>query len=133
RAGASVFLEKPLCPTLADADELVTACEMHHVKLAIAHQTRHSPRLDRVRELIGDGRLGEVLELRGRGKEDQRGGGDDLMVLGTHVFDLMRLVSGDARWCFARVGTPGKQRVAPITKADIREGAAAVGPVAGTH
>ena len=36
------------------------------------------------------GRLGDVLEVRARGKEDSRGGGEDLMVLGTHLFDLMR-------------------------------------------
>src|SRR5437763_1297276 len=97
RAGASVFLEKPMARTLAEADEMVKACETHHVKLAIAHQTRYSPRLKRVRELIAAGRLGDLLELRGRGKEDARGGGQDLMVLGTHVMDLMRLLVGDAR------------------------------------
>src|SRR5436190_13883072 len=74
-AGASVFLEKPLCRTLAEADEMVKECETHHVKLAIAHQTRYSPRIARARELITAGRLGDVLELRGRGKEDRRGGG----------------------------------------------------------
>ena len=36
------------------------------------------------------------------------------MVLGTHILDLMRLLAGDARWCFARVGVAGKQRVAPV-------------------
>src|SRR5260221_3714723 len=100
QAGASVFLEKPLARTLAEADEMIKACEMHHVKLAIAHQTRYSPRLQRVRELIASGRLGDLLELRARGKEDSRGGGEDMMVLGTHLFDLMRLLAGDARWCF---------------------------------
>src|SRR5438309_11219757 len=67
RAGASVFLEKPMCRTLAEADEMVKACETHHVKLAIAHQTRYSPRLKRVRELIASGRLGGLLELRAGG------------------------------------------------------------------
>src|SRR3984893_13742354 len=94
-AGASIFLEKPMCRTLAEADEMIAACERHHVKLAIAHQTRYSPRLQRIRDLIGEGRLGDLLELRGRGKEDARGGGQDLMVLGTHIFDLMRFFAGD--------------------------------------
>src|SRR5262245_1472271 len=84
-AGASVFLEKPMCRTLAEANEMVAACERHHVKLAIAHQTRYSPRLERVKELIAAGRLGQVLEMRARGKEDSRAGGQDLMVLGTHL------------------------------------------------
>jgi predicted dehydrogenase len=89
-AGASIFLEKPLCRTLEEADQMVAACERHHVKLAIAHQTRYSPRLDQVQRLLAEGRLGDLLEMRGRGKEDaQRGGGEDLMVLGTHVMEIM--------------------------------------------
>jgi predicted dehydrogenase len=132
-AGASIFLEKPLCRTLAEADEMVAACERHHVKLAIAHQTRYSPRLQRVRELIADGLIGDLLELRGRGKEDTRVGGQDLMVLGTHIMDLMRFLAGDARWCYARVGVVEKERVRPATKADIREGGEGMGPVAGDH
>jgi predicted dehydrogenase len=127
RAGASIFLEKPMAQTLAEADEMVKACETHHVKLAIAHQTRYSPRARRIRELIDDGRLGDLLEMRGRGKEDTRGGGQDLMVLGTHLFDLMRLFAGDARWCFARVTQDGR----PAAKADVREGGEGMGPVAG--
>ena len=48
---------------------MVAACERHHVKLAIAHQTRYSPRLQGAKELIADGLLGDILEMRGRGKE----------------------------------------------------------------
>jgi predicted dehydrogenase len=115
--------------TLAEADEMVTACETHHVKLAIAHQTRYSPRLKRVQELLADGKLGTLVEMRARGKEDQRGGGEDLLVLGTHLFDLMRALAGDARWCFARVLQNGK----PATKTDVREGGENMGPVLGDN
>jgi predicted dehydrogenase len=127
RVGASVLLEKPFARTLAEADEMATACETHHVKLAVAHQTRYSPRLRVVRDLIGAGRLGDLLELRARGKEDQRGGGEDLMVLGTHLMDLMRFVAGDAHWCWARVTQGGKA----VTRADVRPGGEGMGPVAG--
>ena len=132
-AGASIFLEKPICRTLQEADEMIAACEKHHVKLAIAHQTRYSPRLQRVKDLIADGRIGDILEMRGRGKEDQRAGGEDLMVLGTHIMDLMRFLAGDARWCDARVSVVGKERVTPITKADLHEGAEGIGLLAGNH
>jgi len=127
RAGASVFLEKPMARTLAEADEMIAACEMYHVKLAIAFQTRYSPRLLRVKELIDTGRLGDLLEIHARGKEDSRGGGEDLMVLGTHLMDLMRLLAGDAHWCYARVLQNGK----PVTRAEVREGAEGIGPLAG--
>jgi predicted dehydrogenase len=132
-AGASIFLEKPICRTLAEADEMIATCEKHHVKLAIAHQTRYSPRLQRVKDLISDGRIGDVIELRGRGKEDARAGSEDLMVLGTHILDLMRFIAGDARTCFAKVGMVGKERVTPIVKADLHEGPEGMGLIAGNH
>jgi predicted dehydrogenase len=128
--GASMFLEKPMCPTLQEADDMVAACERHHAKLAIAHQTRYSPRVDQVKQLLSAGRLGTLLEMRGRGKEDaKRGGGEDLMVLGTHIMDLMRYFAGDARWCFARVNQGGR----PLTKAVVRQGNEGIGPLAGDH
>ena len=125
--GCHVFLEKPMCQTLEQADEMIAALEEKNLKLAIAHQTRYSPTLEHARRLIADGGLGNIVELRGRGKEDRRGGGEDLMVLGTHVMDLMRFFAGDPQWCFARVRENGK----PITKNDVRKGAEGIGPLAG--
>ncbi|MBI3466787.1 MAG: Gfo/Idh/MocA family oxidoreductase [Planctomycetes bacterium] len=125
--GCHMFMEKPMCRTLAEADEMVETCERHHVKLAIAHQTRYSPRLDRVRELIAEGRIGDVLELRGRGKEDSRAGGEDMMVLGTHIMDLIRFLAGDPKWRFARVLQGGK----PVSMAEVRQGTEGIGPLAG--
>ena len=128
RAGASVFLEKPMARSLAEADEMVKACETHHVKLAIAHQTRHSPRIEgREGDDRQAGTLGELVEARGRGKEDARGGGNDLMVLGTHIMDLMRFLLGDAEWCFARIWQGGRA----ASKADIRPGGEGIGPILG--
>jgi predicted dehydrogenase len=125
--GCHVFLEKPMCQTLEQADEMIEALEKRNLKLAIAHQTRYSPTLQHVQKLIAEGRLGDILELRGRGKEDSRGGGEDLMVLGTHVMDLMRLFAGDPQWCFVRVNQNGK----PVTKSEVRNGAEGIGPLAG--
>jgi predicted dehydrogenase len=125
--GIHVFCEKPLAPTLADCDAIVTACERSHVKLAIAFQTRYSARYARVKEAIAGDTIGEVLELRGRGKEDRRGGGEDLMVLGVHIMDLFRGLVGEAAWCFARVTDGGR----PVGRADVRQGAEGIGPLAG--
>lgn len=127
--GASIFLEKPVARTLHEADEMVAACEKHHVKCALAHQTRYSPRVKVVRDLIGEGRIGDVVELNGHGKEDARGGGEDLMVLGTHTFDLMRFLVGDAKWCFARINQAGRNAVA----GDVRQAGEQIGPIVGDH
>jgi len=126
-AGCHVFLEKPMCQTLEQADEMIAALEKRNLKLAIAHQTRYSPALAHAQKMIADGSLGDLLELRGRGKEDRRGGGEDLMVLGTHIMDLMRFVAGNAQWCFAQVRSDGH----PVTRDDVRDGAEGIGPLAG--
>jgi predicted dehydrogenase len=125
--GCHVFLEKPMCQNLQQADEMVAAFEKRKLKLAIAHQTRYSPALAHAKKAIDKGLLGDILELRGRGKEDRRGGGEDLMVLGTHIMDLMRFFAGDARWCFASVRDGGEL----VTKKHVREGSEGIGPLAG--
>jgi len=125
--GVHIYMEKPLCRTLEEADQIAAACEENGVKLAIAHQTRYSPRLHVVRDMIYDGKLGKVLELRGRGKEDRRGGGEDLWVLGSHIMNLIYVFGGEPNWCFASVQQDGH----PITKDDVREGPEGIGPLAG--
>jgi predicted dehydrogenase len=125
--GIHMFCEKPMARDIAECDAIVTACERSHVKLAIAFQTRYGPRYERARELIRSGAIGEVLEIRGRGKEDRRGGGEDLLVLGPHVMDVYRDLLGEPAWCFARVTENGR----PITRASVRDGAEGLGPLAG--
>jgi predicted dehydrogenase len=122
-----VFCEKPLAPDLASCDAIVTACERSHVKLAMAFQTRYSRRFERVKSLIAEGAIGEVLELRGRGKEDRRGGGEDLMVLGVHILDLCHDLLGEPAWCFAHVSERGRA----LKPGEFRAGAEGIGPLAG--
>jgi predicted dehydrogenase len=125
--GMHIYMEKPFCRTLSEADEMVRACEKNNVKLAIAHQTRYSPKLQAVREIIDSGTLGTLLELRGRGKEDQRGGGEDLWVLGSHVMNLIHFCGGQPTWCFGHAENNGK----PVTKTDVKPGNEGIGPLAG--
>jgi predicted dehydrogenase len=125
--GMHVFMEKPFCRTLAEADEIIHQADMRHALIAVAHQTHYSPKIPVVKKLIADGALGRVLEFRGRGKEDHRGGGEDLWVLGSHILDLIRVFGGDAQWCFATVTSEGR----PIRRSDVREGNEGIGPLAG--
>lgn len=125
--GIHVYMEKPFCRSLAEADEIVDTCQRKHVKLAIAHQTRYSPRIEVVKKLIADGAIGDVLELRGRGKEDRRGGGEDLWVLGSHVFDLMRTFGGEPTRCYATVMQTGRA----VEAGDVKPGNEGLGPLAG--
>jgi len=125
--GIHMYVEKPLCRTLAEADEMVAACEKHNVKLAIAFQTRYAPRLQTVKRMIEEGAIGDLVEVRARGKEDARGGGEDMWVLGSHLFNVMDYFIGDPRWCFAQVWQAGRLVVAE----DVREGNEGIGLLAG--
>lgn len=130
QSGCHIYMEKPFCRTLIECDEAVQALQMRHLKLGIAHISQYSPVLDVVTSLIAADEIGEVLELRGRGKEDRRGGGEDLWVLGSHIFGLMRsLAGGDATSCSATVLQNGR----PVTKSDVVDGAEGIGPLAGNH
>lgn len=116
-----------MCRSLVEADQMVAACQKNGVKLSIAFQTRHSQKLPVIRELIESGEIGRVLEFRARGKEDRRGGGEDLWVLGTHMFNLIHHLGGAPKWCFATVEQDGR----PIGPDDVHEGAEGIGPLAG--
>jgi len=121
-AGArGIYCEKPFCPSPAEADEIVAACEKHNVKLAVAHRNRYHPAIPAVDKLLKDGAIGKLLEMRARGKEDQRGGGLDLWVLGAHLMNLMNYFGGQPLACTATVLQGGK----PATRADVQEGARA--------
>ena len=124
-----IYEEKPLCRTLREADEMIAACERNNVKCAVSHQTRYSPILDQVEQLIADGRIGRLLEFQLHGKEDNRGGGEDLWVLGTHVFDLTHHLAGYPLWCqgYARQGGES------VTARHVKPGNEGIGPLAGDN
>jgi predicted dehydrogenase len=125
--GCHIVMEKPFCRTLEEADEMVRAIEMRHLKLAIGHLASYSPITDMAKKLVGNGEIGEVLEARARGKEDPRGGGEDFWVLGSHLVNLLRIFLGNPSSCFASVSLEGR----PVAKEDVHEGAEGIGPLAG--
>lgn len=123
----AIYTEKPFARSLDEADRILAACEARGVKVAVAHQNRAFPAGQLARHLAGKGKIGRLRMLRAYGKQDRRGGGQDLMVLGTHMLDLMRYVVGDARWCHARVVANGHD----ATPADVRPAEEEAGLVAG--
>jgi len=125
--GIHVYMEKPICRTLAEADSIIDVCERTHTKLAVAHPTRYSPKIEAIKKIIASNRIGKVLEYRGRGKEDRRGGGEDMWVLGSHVMDMIRIFGGHPLWCFGNVWQDGE----PVTAADVHQGNEGIGPLAG--
>jgi predicted dehydrogenase len=126
-SGAHVIMEKPITPTLAEADDIVYFASKNGKKVAVAHQMRLSPAVIGLHRAIAGGVIGDLLRIDAWGKQDSRAGGEDMLVLGSHLFDLIRYFAGDARWCNARVTQGGRD----ITPADARTVAEQIGPVAG--
>jgi len=122
-----IYIEKPFVRTLAEADEIVKLCAEKGVRLAIAHRNRYHPVVEVVKQLVASGEIGELKEVRVRGKQDHRGGGLDLWVLGGHGFNLATLFTGSAISCEATILVEGR----PATKADIRPGDEGVGLIVG--
>ncbi|OGG46749.1 MAG: hypothetical protein A3F84_18185 [Candidatus Handelsmanbacteria bacterium RIFCSPLOWO2_12_FULL_64_10] len=126
-AGCHVYCEKPMTATLEEGDRIVAASERAGRKVAVAHQGVYLPQTHAVRRMLREGRIGDVQAITAHGKQDARGGGEDMITLGTHLFNMMRFFVGDAAWMFAQVTAGGRD----IGPGDVRTATEPVGPVAG--
>lgn len=128
-AGAHIYTEKPFAATPADADRIVEAVRRNKVKCQIAHQMRTAPYTLRARAMVDAGEIGSIQEVRVRGKEDRRAGGEDMMVLGSHVFDMMRYFLGNPKWVVSHVTADGEE----MTAKHVRTPTEPIGPIAGNQ
>ncbi len=127
-AGArGVYVEKPFVRTCAEADQVVALARRTGASLAVAHRNRYHPALPVLQRYLADGTLGRILEIRARGKEDQRGGGQDLCVLGGHLFNVATMFTGAPTACSATIQQQGR----PATRRDVHEGDEGVGLIVG--
>lgn len=127
-AGAHLLIEKPLAASVAEARQVLALIEKKRVKAAVGHTARAMSVTSAVRRMLEAGEFGSLMELRGRGKEDRRAGGEDMIVLGTHVFDLMRYYAGNPKWVFAHVTEQGRE----LSRSMMRPASEPVGQVGGT-
>ena len=95
--GVHVFCEKPIALDLSQADRMVAACRDHGVKLAINHIKRASPFNGHAKAWIEAGRIGRVIRLQAANKGGRRAG-NELMEMGTHLYDWLRLFGGGVEW-----------------------------------
>ena len=112
-AGKHVLTEWPLGRTTAEAVDLADLARAKGVQTAVGLQSRVSPALLYVKELIDGGYVGEVLSCHvttmrdgrlerhssGTWQRDPSAGANSLTIATGHVIDALRFVVGD----FARV------------------------------
>jgi myo-inositol 2-dehydrogenase / D-chiro-inositol 1-dehydrogenase len=101
-AGKHVICEKPLARTLAEADEMIAACEEAGVLLMYAEELCFAPKYVRAKELVDEGALGRVFMVQ-QGEQHfgphsdwfwdvERSGGGVLMDMGCHAIEFSRWI-----------------------------------------
>jgi predicted dehydrogenase len=125
--GIHIYCEKPMTVSLKEADAIIELVEKNNVKLCMAHPARYNAGFLKMRKMVEDGEIGRPLTIYGRGKSDHRGGGEDMMVLGTHILDLQTFFFGDPESVWAEVMIKGK----PAGRGETHETIEPIGPTAG--
>ncbi len=105
-AGKHILVEKPVALSAAEAEEAVRYCEKKGVKLAAGFMMRFASAHRKMKELIAQGKLGELVSASGqftcwypdiqgawRQKKNLSGGGA-LMDMGVHIIDLLQYIMG---------------------------------------
>ena len=130
-AGKHVFTEWPLGRTTAEAEELADLARAKGVQTAVGLQSRVSPALLYIKELIDEGYVGEVLScqvttMRDGALErpssrnwnlDASQGANTLTIANGHVIDALRMVLGD----FKRVACMVTTQVQKIYETDTQQ------------
>ncbi|HLY27054.1 MAG TPA: Gfo/Idh/MocA family oxidoreductase, partial [Aggregatilineales bacterium] len=99
-AGAHVLCEKPLAPTVEQAEQMLAAATRHNRKLMVGYNYRYRADVQWVHRLVESGQLGEVYHIYASWRREtgipgggwfgnkKLAGGGALIDLGVHVLDL---------------------------------------------
>jgi len=105
QAGKPVYVEKPMGTTLQECDAMLGACRRAGVPLFVAYYRRALPRFERVRELLQEGAIGDLLRVNATFTYDNSGdpgnirnsvetGGGSLPDIGVYTLGCTRFVTG---------------------------------------
>lgn len=122
-----IYMEKPFCRNLKEANNIVQLSEKYNCKISLAHRNRYHPSLKLLIDLINSKEIGEVIEIRARGKEDHRSGLQDLWILGSHIINIFPLITGKIISCEAMISKDNKG----ISRDDLFEGDEGIGTIGG--
>ncbi|MCG5214074.1 Gfo/Idh/MocA family oxidoreductase [Streptosporangium sp. KLBMP 9127] len=62
--GYHILLEKPMAPTAEDAEAIAEAADRNGVILAVCHVLRYAPYTMRLKELLDEGRIGQIMNIQ---------------------------------------------------------------------
>ncbi len=122
-AGKHVFLEKPIANSLTEADDMIRKAEERGLVLAVLENFRYEPGVNRARELMDAGVIGEpfmvnihelsfAIEMTSQMKtyqwrmKEATGGGGILFDRGVHLMAMANRLGGPARSVYAVTRRP---------------------------
>jgi predicted dehydrogenase len=104
RHSKHILVEKPIARTLDEAREMVQVADSSGIKLMVAENYRFAPAVTRIKELIGEGGLGELRLVRIHVEEYrrklgwmtslERSGGGVFLSGGIHAVDILANIAG---------------------------------------
>jgi predicted dehydrogenase len=103
-----MLMEKPICDSVEESVQFADAAEGAGVPVLVGHHRRHSPLIQRAKEIIDSGRLGRITAVHGfcwflkprdyfegKGAWRAQPGGGVILINLIHVIDDLRNLCGD--------------------------------------
>lgn len=110
RAGKHILCEKPMAMSVSECQQMVDACHEAGVSLMLAYYRNHYPNIEKMKALMTDGAIGDVVLARinctgyyNPNRQDLKNwrinpeisGGGVLMDIGSHRISLLQYLLGD--------------------------------------
>ena len=110
RAGKHILCEKPMALSVSECQQMVDACREAGVTLMLAYYRNHYPNIEKMKALMNDGAIGDVVLARinctgyyNPNRQDLKNwrinpeisGGGVLMDIGSHRISLLQSLMGD--------------------------------------
>ena len=115
KAKKHIIVEKPIATTIEDAQKMIDACKENKVKLMVSFPVRYAPPVRRMKEIIEDGKLGEIIGISATNHgtmpggwfiEKNLSGGGAIMDHTVHVVDILRwILKSEVKEVYAKMGT----------------------------
>ncbi len=93
----AVYSEKPMAPTWGEAQKMVAACEKSGTQLTFNHQRRFLPSFRKAKELLKNGKIGDLVRLEGSCS--------NMIDWGTHWLDMFFFFNDEnpALWVLGQI------------------------------
>ena len=105
KAGKHVFCEKPMAPSVADCEAMISACKTNKVKLAIGYRCQHDPNIQAYMKVAKEKKFGKVMMVNSAAgyldnrtthwKQNKKLGGGVMGDMGVYALQGARLATGE--------------------------------------